>query len=986
MKNQYSVVWILLAVWCLAEFAYLFFRENSNERHSGNVCKQHSSIEISQNKQRAISFRSLGLLAGTLAMACLVFRSFLSLSRLDQGDWNYLGSQSYLARAFPFQSVWTFGQFGNFDVASLRLALPTSLITLLAKIGFSFSVSERVVYVLPFLLFSTTGASQLLRYFTRSSYLPYVGSLLFTVNFVTVNWYAGGWYPVLLAYSLLPWQILAYLKWRLHKEWRYVILSALIVGLISTLDIRIAIVDAVSIGILVLVHLKVAVSSFRYYQKNWQSVVRGCWQLLTLIAVVTLIMTPLLLAEYRYGRSGIPLPSSYLNVSNLNAFSFYNIIDTLNFFDPWWPRFQFFNTSTLSPLPIVTIGIFLICSFALVRTDLRLETRRLRLAGFTCLVLGSELASGSNSPIPQINVFLWQHIPGFDLFRNPELWNPLIAVGFLIILIGLLPERSNGANALLSNSKASYCSRYAQKITLIFLVVLVVSQTLLLWRQSTEYSPLNLGSGGSTSNAVLKAQDFLSSRSGYVLWLPFAPLSTTDAAISSLDIGAIATAGKLSTTNLSQLQFGGATSTTTESPLSWLSLNVEQLKTLLAERDIGYIVLDQSPSYWSTGSMQTERSAVTHNIEGLHLPILFSFSGVKIYLVAKSLLVNAGTANPTNLIRQTALVEGVGVTTFGPVGNSDNYDSLSASKAGLVKKIKNCDSPNSARCLDIGIRVGAAITQALLPHVSITTGSVVKILARTISTAAEVGESQIAFLCDNSVYASQFESLSNKWTTDSLTFQYLGHVSCHNPSIGLAVFGGGAITGSNYNPPTSLLISGVSFGVQEFVGADNSVEALSSSNPNNVKLTNISFANNGRSKNRGEDAWSISLPSSDGKRVVNLWTNFNVLWSLTCNGESQVSHYLLNGWANAFLLSGGQSINCTLNFLPQGSFDVSLVVSWIVFTAALSFVLWAIWDERRQKRDYQSRLTVSCYDFLESSRRYLRIVRRFLLPFRGSPD
>lgn len=956
LTNQELIIWFGIAIWCLLESVHLLHTNDSVDTYS--EVSTESIIEgISVRRERELKLRGSVLFIATFTTACFVFRSFLASSTLYQGDWNNLGNRAYLSKAFPFQSVWTFGAFGSFNVPALRLALPTSLITMLARLGLPFSVSERVVYILPFLLLSIIGAQRLLKLFTSNIYLPYVGSLLYTVNFVTVNWYAGGWYPILLAYSLLPWQVVNYLHWRTHRQWRFVVLSALTAGLIATLDVRIAMIAAIPVAVMIVIHLKSDFAEFRATANRMREAVRFSSQLLLSIAMVSLILSPLLVANYGFRRAGASLPQNYYDVANLTRFSFYTIADTLNFFDPWWPQFRFFNVTTLSPLPVFTAGIVFVCSLTLLRSDLAPIARRLRLVGFICIALGSELATGHNFPIPQINVFFWQNIPGFDLFRNPEVWNPLIAIGFLLAFVGFVPEGvSTGKSLQLEQKEGKYFRRppSIRMLSLVAIAVLVTSQTVLIWQQSSANSPMNLGSSGLPSGAVLKAQDFLSSRNGYVLWLPLAPVSTTDSAVSSMQTGAIATAQKSAASDLSQLEYGSSNSSTGTSELSWIGLRAGLLMDLLTERDVGYIALDTSVTVWTASMMFGERGSIVDDVQRLHLPVVFRSRNVTVYMVHRTSLIDAGTASITSSSGFSVRNVPIALADFGPVVNNDNYESLSPRESGLYRRSTRCRQHSSSSCLEIGIRVGSAVISSRRLPVSVSVGDIVRVKVRSISTGAKAGLSEIIFHCSGSIFGDGFQSLTNRWHTNGLTFQYLGNGPCKDPQVSLRLLGQGAVEDTNYNPPISLRIASTILSVESLNRVKSfklGTEALRVGPPGHTRSMYVTVSNNGDTKYYGQDSWSIRLPASVGVRVVNLWTNYNSMWTLSCNNGSQISHSLLDGWANAFLVSGGGSAQCSLLFLPQTSFDVSLVASWLTVLAALSFVFWDMWRSRRVRRE-----------------------------------
>ncbi len=948
-------LWMLLLLWCIVEAIRLLqiHRRSVFTSHIASDSTRVTGVPSSRFDSKIIKWL---LTIVVVVLACVSFKSLFSSSPLNYADWNNLGSQRYLASAFPYQSAWSFGAFGQFSASALRLVLPTSVVAAFAKLGMTFTLSERMVYIIPFIVFSIFGVRRLVSRATDDILLQSTASLLYTVNFVTVNWYAGGWFPILLAYSLVPWQLNEYLEWRIHRDWKPVIVSALIMGVIVSLDPRLAIITVIPLGLFMIIDaIRVRYREFPlilFKQPYCVYLVQGSVALLFVI----LIISPVIGLQYKFAGSALVLPNGYYSVSNLTRFSFYNIVDTLNFFDPWWPRFDFFFTATQSAVPVVTLVLSFLLLLGILRRQLNLQSRMFRWVGVSCLTLGVAFVSGANFPIPQLNTFLWINVPGFDLFRNPELWNPLIAIGVILLSVGVASD-IKGATGRISSFQWRWvrASVLRRALPIVFSII-VLMQVIVIVRGANQYSALNLNSSSFATARSRSLQSFESDHSGYLLWLPVAPVETTDASVSSRDLGLIATAPKSGVTNLSAIQYDTSNTLLSNNSLSWLSLPVVDLNSLFRRRDIGYLGVDTSVTAWSSPSLLPQRRVVIGRLNELHLPVVYVGKNIVIYRVGSSSLLDSSAALKSQSRRFVKTTRLVGARDFGAVGNVDNYASLNARKAGLYRRVVRCAITGLTRCLEIGIRVGGAAVVSRSPLSEIISGEVVSV--RVLSkggdrlSSGDGAKEEIVFRCNGATYARNFATPSRGFRIDHLGFQYIGGTACFDPGVEVVLLSPGAVGIASKRVSSSVVLVDATVLVSNPVGG-----ALSADNTYNGGHGQSWYAPYYQSKKLGslvgtqQDEWSVWLPQSRSIRAIDLWTNFSPLWIMSCANGEKVTHTILDGWANGFVVGPGSGSSCIVRFIPQHFFNAATIVAgFVVIAGILVTGLLSLRRRRRRRR------------------------------------
>lgn len=392
----------------------------------------------------------------------MILEAWLGKGSLTAGDWPYLYPGNIAEFSFP--PKWPFLWITPFYQLTAKIFVQ--------YFGFSWELTERLVWFWPFWIiafFSCWYLSKVALGF-KSYWLIVISYLLFTFNTYILTVVAGGQMGVAMAYALVPLVLGTFIRESFGR--------GLILGIQLMFDPRIALVTLLVMGIYVVLN-RLRLKSF---------------------------LVPLLIAfglnffwifpTVRYGLSFIPE-----GLTSPEGFKFLSIADFshgLALLHPNWPEHVFGKVFFMKPefliLPILAYAAILFAK------------NNRQILPFAILgLIGAFLAKGVNPPAGFINLWLFNHVPGLNLFRDPTKFYTLVALSYSVLVpfsISAIHKRSGSAAKIF--------------------LLLVISYLLFLIR------PLWLGELGGTFKAREVPQEYISLKNflvndqsfGKVLWLP----------------------------------------------------------------------------------------------------------------------------------------------------------------------------------------------------------------------------------------------------------------------------------------------------------------------------------------------------------------------------------------------------------------------------------------------------------------------------------
>lgn len=331
-----------------------------------------------------------------IALIFLIFRPwFLSpiLETLSSGDWPYLFAENIKAFSWIPQP-----QF-------LWLAPYYQVVTkfFVETLGIHWHLIERLLWFWPWILISFFSAKK----FTNSV----LGGLIYTTNTYALMLVGGGQMGVAMAYALAP---LILKKFKVYStQYKDLVLNGLLLAVQAMFDPRVTlltIVVAVLYWVIVIrKKLKTALSWF-----GMPLVIAALFHIYWWVPLLNNLT--LLTTQFQEATSDAVKYLSFASFSN--AFSLLH---------PNWPE-NIFGKIYFQKPEFLVIPILAFASLLFIKQS------KERLFFALLSLVGAFLAKGINEPFGGIYLWLFEHVPGFSLFRDPTKFYLFIALGYSVLI------------------------------------------------------------------------------------------------------------------------------------------------------------------------------------------------------------------------------------------------------------------------------------------------------------------------------------------------------------------------------------------------------------------------------------------------------------------------------------------------------------------------------------------------------------------------
>jgi hypothetical protein len=808
---------------------------------------------------------------------------------------------------------------------------------LFAKLGISYAISQRVIYTLPFLVIAIAGTRALARRLGTDSRMIIIGVFLLLANYAVIDWYAGGWATTLIALSMIPLIISLELKWIETPTSTTAFFIGFLLGLLILLDVR----DFIIITILNIPLIVSVVGSSTSRRMFWrQSAAKRIGHLGIAALALFLIILPQLTTIYVNSSrhlGGAILPSAYYNISNLSQFSYYSLADTMSLFNPWWPYFRFFDATQLQPIPALNIWPILVVAGMTFTSAKSVATRNIRLVGLWAYLLGSAFASGVDSPFRPLNRFLWTQVPGFNLFRNPELWTQLPLLGVLLIILTLTPVMSGDVEGRSSSSATSVRGAFQWTQLLVPLLVSgVLLQGMLISIESVRHPANNLASH--TSTYTSRIINFLDHRQGSVLWIPTSPAIAYQHLISSAHLNGVPLNSWLSVATFPDLK--------SENVASGGPLYPELFSTrttawsFINRFRIGYLVVDRFDSPWASVGLNNLHDGTELSLRALGLDLVAQNAQYAVYQGNSAPVIDVGVVNGITPLtsRQLQLAD------FPPNSFHLSASNLSGQSpyygAGTDIPSESCPQADT-QCLIVTRGNSEVTLQSSQMAFSLLPGERVRFTPELDLSRASTSTIQANLVCQGVPVATVSIQNSGGASHGVYDFEYSDNVPLSHCFTSLNVTSPSPLRGAVVVGVRGLRVETI----PPLAPQSNSASSNIASGGTVKVVSKLNF----HIADTAQDSWKLTIGSSSKPRVVDLWQSFSPGWRLNCpNHLGGSGPQLTNGWAMSFNIPAGGETTCSLNFPPQSTIDLAVLASMGGLLVALAGLV--LQSRRRRTR------------------------------------
>ncbi len=359
-------------------------------------------------------------LIAILAIAVFVYYRWLSLSSFTFADWWFFFADKL--RELSISSVWLADKaLGSVDLTFWRLPV-YYLYSIFGNFGFNSNVADVFVVFLPIVFLLPLGSYFLIKKIVKSDIGAFVGSIVVSFNTYFLASSTQGHIMINAASAFCIISILFFIKAIEDlRWWKYLILSAASLFASTFYDLRISYITVFILFFYFVYHIFI-IKGFRYQFKNTTPLV-FCG--IFFLSIFTLLNLYWVLPQAISGS----LSDNTILGRSLFGNNFWNIQHAFNLFHPFW------NGGAISWFAVQQMPFYfwLIPLFAFAGLILDRKNKLVLFFGFVSL-LGIFLTKQVGEPFTGVYQWLYDHLPGFNAFREASKFYFLIALGYSVLI------------------------------------------------------------------------------------------------------------------------------------------------------------------------------------------------------------------------------------------------------------------------------------------------------------------------------------------------------------------------------------------------------------------------------------------------------------------------------------------------------------------------------------------------------------------------
>jgi len=354
----------------------------------------------------------------------VIFHSYFSSTLVTSGDWVYYYPQGVHDAQFLAAWDWRHDGLGASILPTLWLE-SYFIATIKISLILGWGLYEKIFWFLPFLAFSIISSYLLAKKVTNSKLFSLLAPLIYSANTYILMVMGGGQVGVGLAYSFAPFVILSFLNTVENTNLSTSFVLGLMLAVETIFDIR--------LSYIVIIALFLSLLFFIFSSKEKKNL-RTIFYCFILPGIVTAFINAFwLLPVAVVGRDAFnQFGTIYSSNNAVSYFSFAKFENSIGLLHPYWPDNIFGKVSFMKP-EFLLLPLFAFASLFFINKKNVREGQVILLFALLGLI-GAFLAKGTTDPFGGIYLWMFNHVPGFVMFRDPTKWYLLVALSYSVLI------------------------------------------------------------------------------------------------------------------------------------------------------------------------------------------------------------------------------------------------------------------------------------------------------------------------------------------------------------------------------------------------------------------------------------------------------------------------------------------------------------------------------------------------------------------------
>ncbi len=371
---------------------------------------------------RADGVRRYGPIALLLVTIAVIYRGWLAPGVISYGDWNFQPA-ARLRDFWPVPSLWE-GAYGTGGVSILGGPMfPVHLIEgLLNQARLDPMLIERLVWIFPGVVVGALATYALAVTFFSSRLAGVIGGLLMVTNAYIALVMTGGQFTVSTGYMLSPLILLLFYRALQRPIPSRLVLTALCLAVQVMYDLR---STYLTFGVLLLFLLHYTLA-----QRSWSAVIRVLVRSgvqFAVVGIVNVLIHAFWLLPGHYAEK-IALPAGYDSTGWVHTLSYMQLSHAFALVHPFWYQ------DTYSPQVTPVNPALLLLPLPIFAVFLRKRLTFFELFLFSTAALAIFFVKGYNPPGGELYDWLFTHLPGFNMYRDPSKFYQPLGLAYALLL------------------------------------------------------------------------------------------------------------------------------------------------------------------------------------------------------------------------------------------------------------------------------------------------------------------------------------------------------------------------------------------------------------------------------------------------------------------------------------------------------------------------------------------------------------------------